>query len=320
MPQSGPGDRLAPSAVEVDAEVGQLVDGGRHEEVAASDGRQPAAALEHGHLVADGGEADRSCAPGGPAADDEDVGRRTFGHGAQTTGAAAVGPSGRIRIRRASLRLACRRLASRTLRRRADEGLDLFVGERVLAGLECLEHGRLRRAELLELLGPLLAGRVCATERVALVADDAEDLVVGEATAGRRALLRHHAEAIGQVRATFAVGVAVDLDAGEVVLAGSPVDVAELVFDVREGLEDLPAGERVSDAAATGGAVARGAAAVLLGADAERALDDFWRLGEGADVHEAPHGHEAECGHRPPRDLAALLGSSDVGGVGLRRW
>ncbi|NKB42627.1 MAG: hypothetical protein GKR86_16595 [Ilumatobacter sp.] len=76
----------------------------------------------------------------------------------------------------------------------------------------------------------------------------------------------------------LAFGITVDLDFGEVVLTGAPVDVAELVFDVRECFEDLLAGKRVAHAAATGSAVTCSATAVLLGADAERALDDFRRL------------------------------------------
>ena len=72
---------------------------------------------------------------------------------------------------------------------------------------------------MLELLDVLVARRVGAAERVALVADDGEDLGVGEVAAGGGALRGIDAERAGRVGAALAVGVAVAGDAGEVVLA-----------------------------------------------------------------------------------------------------
>ena len=129
----------------------------------------------------------------------------------------------------------------------------------------------------------------------------------------------HHAERAGEVRAALAVGVAVDVDAGEVVLGGAEVDEAQLVLDVRERLQHLAVDERAADAALTAGAVAGLARAVDLGADAERTGGDLRRLGDRPHVHEDPDRHQAERGHRPERDLQPRLRGGHVRRVGLGR-
>ena len=67
---------------------------------------------------------------------------------------------------------------------------------------------------------------------------------------------------LGDVRATRAVRVAVDLDAGGDVGLGAEVHPAQLILDVRERLEHLAVGERVADATFAVGAVAARAAGV----------------------------------------------------------
>ena len=188
------------------------------------------------------------------------------------------------------------------------------VGERA-ALLEVGERGRLLRAPRLVLLDVLVGRRVGAAERVALVAHDGEDLVVGEVAA----LLGHHAERPGRVRATLAVGVAVAVDAGEVVLGGAEVDEAQLVLDVRERLQHLAAGERPAAATLAAGAVA---ATSTPRRPRRRRRSDRRRPpgpGDRADVHEQPDRHQAQRGHRPERDLRPLLRRRDVRRIRLRR-
>ncbi len=168
----------------------------------------------------------------------------------------------------------------------------------------------------------LVARRVGTAERVPLVADDGEDLLVGEVAAGEGALRRHRAERPGLVRAAFPLGVAVDLDALDVVVLRPEVDEAQLVLDVGERLQHLALGELTADSPFTVGPVAAGAVGVDLRADAERPGGDLGRLGQRADVHEGPDRHQAQRGQRPDRDLrprscaAATYGGSGFGGGG----
>ena len=97
----------------------------------------------------------------------------------------------------------------------------------------------------------VVRGRVGAAERVALVADNGEDLGVGQVTASGLTLWRHDAERAREVRSTRAVRVPVVGDAGEVVLGRPEVDEAQLVLDVRERQQHLAVHERSSDASLT---------------------------------------------------------------------
>ena len=151
------------------------------------------------------------------------------------------------------------------------------------------------------------------------MADDGEDLGVGELTAGRLTPWRHEPERSGGVGLALAVGVAVAGDAGGVVGLGAEVDEAQLVLDVRERLVDLAVGQRSSAAALARSAVARRAVAVDLGADRHRPLRGVGGRGQRAHVHERPDRHQREGGHRPERDLRPRLGGSNVGRIGLRR-
>ena len=95
-----------------------------------------------------------------------------------------------------------------------------------------------------------------------------------------------------QVRAALAIGIAVDLNASEVVLLGAVVDVADLILDVGEGFEDFALGEGVAHAAASTTTMATGAVAVDLGTGREWPLGDFAAVGQRPDVHEGPDRHQ----------------------------
>ena len=151
------------------------------------------------------------------------------------------------------------------------------------------------------------------------MADDGEDLGVGELAAGRLTPLRHDPERAGDVGAALTVRIAVAGDTGGVVGLRAEVDEAQLVLDVRERLVHLAVGERPAAAALAGSAVARRAVAVDLGADAHRTFERVRRLGQRADVHERPDRHQRQRGHRPERDLRPPLGGRDVRRIGLRR-
>ena len=126
----------------------------------------------------------------------------------------------------------------------------------------------------------------------------------------------------GEVRATGAIGVAVVGDPGDVVVRGSVVDEPQLVLDVRERREDLAIGERIPDAPAPGGAVARLAAPVHLGADAERAAGRLGLVGDATRAYMNPHSGSrlsapiAQNGIRWRALYAATTGVSGFGGGG----
>ena len=193
------------------------------------------------------------------------------------------------------------------------------VGER-RARLEGLVDRRLLRAPALVLLDVLLARRVGAAERVALVADDGEDLVVGEVATGERTLGGHHTERAGQVRAALAIGVAVAGDAGEVVLVGAR--------SRRSAAGPRCAGTSTSTSPSLNwrptppSPVEPWQLAHVLYSSAPTPSGPvglLGRLGHRADVHEQPDRQQAEGEHGPERDLLARLGRRDVRRIGLRR-
>ena len=293
--ESDPDDAVAAECQRIDIETGEFAECPWGQDVTARLVPGDRSLLDERDVMAGPRQQIGDRCSGGTTADDEDVGVQRDRRQPAAEPSTGSGPTG----------------ATST----SPNVLTLGRRDVVLAGLDRLEDRRLGRAPGLELFRELLARRIGAAERVALVADDGDDLGLGQLTTE----LGHDAATAGDVRATRTIGVAVDLDAGGVEALGAVVDVAELVLDVWEGLEDLFTGERVADAAATGGTVAAGAVAVDLGALAERTREHFGALGDRADVHEGPDRHEAQRGHRPERDLLALLGGLDVDGIGLGR-
>ena len=153
-------------------------------------------------------------------------------------------------------------------------------------------HRGLLRAPQLVLFGDRWIARVRPVEAVALVADDGENLGVGEIAAGVGSLGRHHPNRVGLVGASLTVRIAVDRDPGKVVALRAEVHEAQLVLDVRERLVHLAVGQRPSATSFAGSAVARRAVAEDLGADAHRPLDGLLGGGQRADVHERPDRHQ----------------------------
>ena len=165
----------------------------------------------------------------------------------------------------------------------------------------------------------LVRRRVGAAQRVALVAHDGEDLLVGEVAA----LLRHHAEAAGR-GAGRPRGRGCRSCRCRRGCTRPSRSTRSAVGPRCAGTSSAPRRRRTAGRChpprsrrGTTSTTRRPRRPTPIGPSATSGV-----VGDRADVHEQPDRHQAQRGHRPERDLRPVLRRRDVRRVGLRgrRW